>query len=161
QSALLAGMVANPSGYDPETRWKAAMARRNVVLKDMLDQGYLTQSDYQRALSVTAPPVIQPPQDLTTHQDLNLGYFNTWVRQQLVDKYGPKVFRQGWRIRTTLDLDLQTAAENAVRAYFPPGNPDRPTAAMAVIDNKSGEVRAMVGGLDYQEHPFNLATQGE
>jgi penicillin-binding protein 1A len=162
ESALLAGMVANPSGYDPQTHWKTALARRNLVLKDMLDQGYLTQSDYRGALSDTAPPAIQPPQDLTTHStDLNLGYFNTWVRQQLVDRYGPKIFRQGWRIRTTLDLDLQKAAEGAVRSYFPPSTPDRPTAAMAVIDNKSGEVRAMVGGLDYQGRPFNLATQAE
>ena len=161
QAALLAGMVANPSGYDPQTHWRTAMARRNIVLKDMLDQGYLTQDDYDRAIGVTAPPVIQPPSDLTTHSELNLGYFDTWVRQQLVDKYGPKVFRQGWRIRTTLDLELQKAAEAAVRAYFPPGNPNRPTAAMAVIDNKSGEVRAMVGGLDYADRPFNLATQGQ
>jgi len=161
QAALLAGMVSNPSGYDPETHWKSAMGRRNLVLKDMLDQGYLTQADYQRAVGVTAPPVIQPPQDLTTRSDLNLGYFNTWVRQQLVDRYGAKVFRQGWRIRTTLDLQLQQAAENAVKAYFPPTVPDRPTASMAVIDNKTGEVRAMVGGLDYQDRPFNLATQAE
>ncbi|MEA2495218.1 MAG: penicillin-binding protein, partial [Thermoleophilaceae bacterium] len=160
QSALLAGMVANPSGYDPETHWRSAMARRNLVLKDMLDQGFITRGDYTKAIGDTAPPAIQPPSDLTTHTDINLGYFNTWVRQQLVDKYGPKVFRQGWRIRTTLDIDLQTAAETAVKTYFPLGSTG-PTASMAVIDNKSGEVRAMVGGLDYQNRPINQATQGQ
>src|SRR4051794_35571237 len=46
EAALLAGMVANPSGYDPQTRWRYAMSRRNLVLKNMLDQHYITQSDY-------------------------------------------------------------------------------------------------------------------
>src|SRR6185312_3523352 len=62
-------------------------------------------------------------------------------------------------IHTTLDLGLQTAAENAVSKYLP--NAAGPSAAVVAIDNRSGEVRAMVGGRDYAERPFNLATQGQ
>ena len=62
-------------------------------------------------------------------------------------------------MHTTLDLDLQTAAEQGGQRYLP--NPAGPSAAVVAIDNKSGEVRAMVGGRDYAERPFNLATQGQ
>jgi len=164
EAALLAGMVANPAGYDPQVRWPAAMARRNLVLKDMLEQHYITQEDYSRGLAQTAPPVVQPPTEQFTANDpnraLNLGYFNNWVRQQLVDKYGAqRVFRGGWKVRTTIDRDLQGAAVQAVKSYTT--NPNGPTASLVAIDNKTGEVRAMVGGPDYATRPFNLATQGQ
>jgi penicillin-binding protein 1A len=172
EAALLAGMVQNPSGYNPQTRWSAAMARRNVVLQKMLEQGYITQADYDDALQETAPPYIRPPAEQVTVADpvdghqLQLGYFNNWVRQQLVDRYGPdRAFRSGWKVRTTLDLDMQAAAERAITAYLPNSDGQagvtRPTASMVVIDNDSGAVRAMVGGPDYLTRPFNLATQGQ
>jgi penicillin-binding protein 1A len=159
EAALLAGMVANPSGFDPQTRWHAAMARRNLVLRNMLEQGYITREDYARGLAQTAPPVVTPPTEQVNPVDPNLGYFNTWVRQQLVDRFGAqRTFRGGLKVRTTLDLDLQKAAEGAVSTYL--SNPDGPAAALVAIDNDSGEVRAMVGGHDYANAPFNLATQG-
>ena len=82
------------------------------------------------------------------------------MRQQLVDRYGARrAFEGGLRVHTTLDLDLQEAAEQAVNAHL--ANPTGPTAALVAIDNDTGEVRAMVGGRDYNERPFNLATQGQ
>src|SRR4051794_10352968 len=155
EAALLAGMVSNPSAYDPVAHWPAAMARRNLVLRNMLDQGFITRSDYERGLSVTAPPVVQPP----TEQS-EAPYFTSWVRQQLVDRFGAdRAFRGGLRVRTTLDLDLQNAAQQAVNDYL--AAPGGPTAALVAIDNATGEVRAMVGGRDFAKAPFNLATQGE
>ncbi|MDX6665486.1 MAG: penicillin-binding protein [Solirubrobacteraceae bacterium] len=176
EAALLAGMVANPSGYDPQTRWKYAMARRNLVLKDMLDQGYLNRSAFDSAVTGnTAPPIIKPPTETVRVPDplaptdptrrLNVGYFNNWVRQQLVDRYGAgRAFRAGWSVRTTLDIDMQSAAEQAIRAYLPNSylpTPIGPSASLVAIDNKTGEVRAMVGGPDDINKPFNLATQGQ
>ncbi|MFL5845584.1 MAG: transglycosylase domain-containing protein [Solirubrobacteraceae bacterium] len=171
EAALLAGMVQNPSGYDPQTRWSASLARRNVVLQKMLEQDYITQADYDDALKETAPPAIQPPtepiliKDPVDGHELQLGYFNNWVRQQLVDRYGAeRAFRGGWKVRTTLDIDMQAAAERAVNAYLPDdenAGVTRPTASMVVIDNDSGAVRAMVGGPNYETRPFNLATQGQ
>jgi penicillin-binding protein 1A len=82
------------------------------------------------------------------------------VRQQLVDKFGARrAFEGGLKIRTTLDLDLQQAAENAVKKYLPDAT--WPSGALVAIDNQTGEVRAMVGGRDYATRPFNLATQGQ
>jgi len=87
-------------------------------------------------------------------------YFTTWVRQQLIDRFGPeKAFEGGLKIKTTLDLDLQNAAQAAVDKYF--SYPNGPTASLVAIDNKTGYVRAMVGGRDYATSPFNLATQGQ
>ena len=87
-------------------------------------------------------------------------YFTTWVRQQLVDQFGARrAFEGGLKVKTTLDLELQDAAEQAVNKYL--ANPAGPSAAVVAIDNKTGEVRAMVGGRDYATRPFNLATQGQ
>jgi penicillin-binding protein 1A len=157
EAALLAGMVSNPSGYDPVVRWPAAEARRNVVLRKMLEQGFITPSDYREGVNVTAPPVVQPPREQV---EPGTEYFTSWVRQQLVDRFGPRrTFEGGLRVRTTIDLDLQKAAEQAINNYL--AYPAGPTAALVAIDNKTGEVRAMVGGRDYSKTPFNLATQGQ
>jgi penicillin-binding protein 1A len=81
----------------------------------------------------------------------------------VVDRFGPaKAFSGGLRVKTTLDVDLQQAAENAVSTHL--SDPNGPAASMVVIDNRTGEVRAMVGGRpgkDYGQAPFNLATQGQ
>jgi penicillin-binding protein 1A len=82
------------------------------------------------------------------------------VQQQVIERYGaPRVYNGGLRIKTTLDLGLQRAAEQAVSGYLP--GPEGPTAALVAIENSTGEVRAMVGGRNYDETPFNLATEGE
>jgi penicillin-binding protein 1A len=157
EAALIAGVVANPSAYDPVAHPVAAERRRNLVLKYMLDQGRITRLEYYNAIKESLPAAIdiKPP---TVRS--KAPYFTTWVRQQLVDKYGARrAFEGGLTIRTTLDLDLQKAAEDAVKKYLPGAS--WPSAALVAIDNQTGEVRAMVGGRDYTERPFNLATQGQ
>jgi penicillin-binding protein 1A len=156
EAALIAGVVANPTAYDPVAHPQAALARRNLVLKDMFDQGALPLREYRdaRVQALPAPMDIKPPTVRT-----QAPYFTTWIRQQLVDEFGArKAFEGGLKVHTTLDLDLQKAAEQAVTKNL---NPAGPSAALVAIDNKSGEVRAMVGGRDYATRPFNLATQGQ
>jgi penicillin-binding protein 1A len=150
-------MVANPSAYDPVSHPQAATRRRNLVLKNMFDQGLLPRIEYFNALHepLPAPIDIKPPTVQT-----KAPYFTTWVRQQLVDQFGARrAFEGGLKIRTTLDLDLQNAAEQSINKYLP--NANGPSAALVAIDNDTGEVRAMVGGRDYAARPFNLATQGQ
>jgi penicillin-binding protein 1A len=157
ETALLAGVVANPSAYDPVAHPAAAERRRNLVLKDMLDQGLLPRLEYYKAIREALPAAvdIKPPTASS-----KAPYFTTWVRQQLVDKFGARrAFEGGLKIRTTLDLQLQDAADKAVKKYLPDAT--WPSAALVAIDNQTGEVRAMVGGRDYDERPFNLATQGQ
>ncbi len=157
EAALIAGVVANPTAYDPVAHPQAAKARRNLVLKDMFQQGLIRPSEYRNAIAeaLPAPIDIKPPTVRTSAP-----YFTTWVRQQLVDRYGARTaFEGGLTVRTTLDEQLQGAADFAVNKYL--ANPLGPSAALVAIDNKTGAVRAMVGGRNYAERPFNLATQGQ
>ncbi len=160
ESALLAGVVASPSAFDPIAHPQAALRRRNLVLSKMLEQGYLTQAEYARGIREPVPSrdLIRPPEAQSASK--SSAYFATWVRQQVIDRYGPRrALLGGLRVQTTLDLGLQRRAEEAVKRWL--GNPPLgPQAAVVAIDNKTGEVRAMVGGTDYDQVPFNLATQG-
>ncbi len=161
EAALLAGIIQSPTGYDPVTHPAQARIRRNLVLKQMFEQGYLTRSDYEESIAqaLPAPKDIQPPHQ-TLVEGIDVGYFTSWVSQQVIERYtATRAFTGGLKIRTTLDLDMQRAAEQAVNSYLP--GPEGPTAALVAIENSTGEVRAMVGGRNYNESPFNLATEGE
>src|SRR2546430_1903832 len=85
EAALLAGIPEDPAAYDPATNQSAARERRNLVLRQMLDQGDITQYDYQHAISQRMPnrQQIQLPGDQGPAQ-----YFANYVKQQLVDRYG-------------------------------------------------------------------------
>ncbi|MDQ6750170.1 MAG: transglycosylase domain-containing protein [Actinomycetota bacterium] len=159
QGALLAGMVASPVGYDPVVHPQATTQRRNFVLQKMLAQGYITRSEFAQDSHLALPTkdTIQPPTESVTEP--SAGYFVSWVRQQVVDHFHGGAFIGGLKIKTTLDLDLQRAAVGAVQSRF--SDPSGPTASLVAIDNKTGEVRAMVGGRDFRKSPFNLATQGQ
>jgi penicillin-binding protein 1A len=157
EGALLAAIIASPSRFDPVAHSAAAMARRNMVLKKMLDQKRISAPVYDDAIREPLYSAITP-----AHVDTTPGseYFVSWVRQSLVDQVGPqKAFEGNLNVQTTLDLDLQKAAQQAVNNYL--SYAGGPTASVVAIDNKTGEVRAMVGGRDYDKSPFNLATQGQ
>jgi penicillin-binding protein 1A len=155
EAATLAGIIASPSAYDPKIYPENALARRNIVLEKMYEQGYITQTQFEegRSQALPAPSQILPPK-----LDSQAPYFTSWLRQQLVERYGAaKTFFGGLKVKTTLDLKLQNAAEEAVNSYlgYLP-----PTASVVVIDNKNAGVKAMVGGPNFQTKPFNLATLG-
>jgi penicillin-binding protein 1A len=162
EAALLAGMVASPSMYDPLTNKVVAKQRRDLVLQRMLEQGYITREQYDEGVLQSLPTSrdIQPPVEDTAYP-----YFTSWVKQQVVDKFGGgqagarRAFEGGLWIRTTLDSRLQDAAQDAVDAWLP--DPAGPRASLVALDNDTGEVLAMVGGDDYTTRPFNLATQGQ
>ncbi len=121
----------------------------------MYEQNYITHEQYEQGIkqALPSPHDIEPPK-----LDSKAPYFTEWLRQQLVDRYGAaKAFFGGLKVKTTLDLQLQAAAEQAAGSYLS-GIP--PTASVVVIDNRTGGVKAMVGGPDFQTKPFNLATEG-
>jgi penicillin-binding protein 1A len=162
EAALLAGVVASPSGYDPIANPAAARARRDLVMQRMVEQGFLTPEQFEsaRAESLPTRADLQPPRE-----DTKYPYFTSWVKQQVVDQLGGgqqgarRAFEGGLRIKTTIDSKLQDAATAAIDSWLP--SPDGPRASLVAIHNKTGEVRAMVGGDDYNARPFNLATQGQ
>ena len=160
EAALLAGIIQSPTAYDPVEHPIAARERREVVLRQMLDQGYLSKSVYEQSTVEALPSSaeIQAPQEQAV-EGVDVGYFTSWVQQQVIERYGQRAFDGGLKIKTTLDLELQHAAEQAVNNYL--AYPAGPAAALVVIENSTGDVRAMVGGRNYDESPFNLATQGQ
>jgi penicillin-binding protein 1A len=162
EAALLAGMVASPTGFDPVQHPAAARARRDVVLGRMLEQGFITREQYDasRAEALPTRADIEPPRE-----DTKYPYFTSWVKQQVVDKLGGgqlgarRAFTGGLVVKTTLDSRMQEAATTAIQNWLP--YTGGPRASMVAIENKTGAVRAMVGGDDYAKSSFNLATQGQ
>jgi penicillin-binding protein 1A len=172
QSALLAGMIASPSQFNPLADKTDAYRRRDVVLGDMLAQGKINHQEYESAKAEPLPTSadigqpIEPPA---------APYFTSWVEPQIVQALENRglsknaaqyrAYYGGLKIKTTLDLSLQRAADQAVEQVLPYGS-GQPTASLVAIDNHTGEVRAMVGGPiingreDYDQFPFNLATEG-
>lgn len=113
EAALLAGLPQRPSAYDPSRNPTAAETRRRYVLRRMWGDGYIDEATYQSALD--APPEIKLHSD---YENLHVsGYFTEAVRRLLFEHLdGDVVLNEGLRIETTLDIDLQTAARDAVRA---------------------------------------------
>jgi penicillin-binding protein 1A len=159
EAALLAGIPADPSSYDPVERPESARARRAVVLRAMVEQGTITASEFRAANREPLPdaddvrlPGTQGPAP----------YFTNYVKQQLIDsqdpEFGPrKVFGGGLRIRTTIDLGLQEVARKSVWSIL--RDPEGPSAALVAIDPATGNVLSMVGGRNFSQSQFNLAAQ--
>jgi penicillin-binding protein 1A len=157
EAALLAGIPANPSAYDPVTSPTAARARRATVLGLMRTQGLVTRADYKKALKVPLP---RPEDVRIPGAQRPAQYFAEYVKQQLIPYYGSgKVFGGGLRVQTSIDLELQNLARDAIGKWLP--DPKGPAAALVAIDPRDGRVLAMVGGNSYRKSQFNLAVQGE
>jgi penicillin-binding protein 1A len=155
EAALLAGIIQSPSAYDPKVFPENALARRNLVLERMAEHGYISEEQMREGQeqALPAPDSIEPPSI-----DSRAPYFTAYLRQQLVERYGAsKAFFGGLKVKSTLDLQLQGVAEEAVNEYlgYSPA-----TASVVVIDNRNAGIKAMVGGPDFETAPFNLATQG-
>jgi penicillin-binding protein 1A len=167
QSALLAGVIANPSQYSPFGHPKASVGRRNAVLQAMFDQGMLTQAQLDRAkaqsIDLSPAKVVQryeAPYFVDFFKDWFLSNPHFGATRQ--DRYD-LLFNGGLKITTTLDPDLQKYAQRAVDGILT--YPSDPYGAMTVIDPRTGYVRAMVGGRDYWDAnsgiaKLNLATGG-
>jgi penicillin-binding protein 1A len=154
ESALLAGIINLPGVYDPFTDPRTAKQRRNVVLDRMLEYGHITREEHDEA--VKADLVLS--RGRVEHENDN-EYFLNAVRRELAEEYGDEtVYEGGLEIHTTLDPDLQELANTAVDTIVNPEAGD-PSAALVSVDPATGAVRAMVGGSDFDQVKFNLATQ--
>jgi penicillin-binding protein 1A len=155
EAALLAGMIASPSMYDPIENPQQAGERRNLVLARMLEQETITEAQYEEALRTPVPDEdeVDPPD-----ADSDQPYFTSWMTEHLLDQYSPGVvFGGGLEVKTTIDPELQAAAEDAIAGRLAGVGP---SASLVAIENKTGAVKAMVGGTDFDARPFNLATNG-
>jgi penicillin-binding protein 1A len=153
QSATLAAVIPAPATFDPQRHPELAKARRNAVLQRMAELGYITTLE---ANELQAKPLgIHKQKRRTISQS---SYFNQYVSDQLVKSYGyQQTFEGGLRVTTTLDGRMQRAAEQAVARNL--STPGDPAAAVVAIDPRTGEIRAMVGGTNFNKKKFNLAVQ--
>jgi penicillin-binding protein 1B len=160
EAALLAGLVQRPSYYNPFRNPDRALERRNLVLTLMYRNSYLGEAEYRSAL---AAPLGVHPHELASGQS---PYFVDLVKEEAENKL-EGAERAGRRVYTSLDADLQAAAEAAVHdgmlnvdrqlhsrrgPALPPGQPQ---VALIALDPRTGEVKALVGGRDYRVSQLN------
>ena len=179
ESALLAGIPANPSLYSPRHHPDAARLRRSKVLRNMLATHAATQVEFDQAINA--------PLGVTAVRYGNdrAPYFIEMVRQHLDERYGSNaVYEGGLKVWTTVDMDLQQVAERAVEKQLVALETDlkiKPTrgsfilatsdsarasqrtpylqGAAVVLDPRNGYIRALVGGRDFSQSNFNRAIQ--
>jgi penicillin-binding protein 1A len=153
QSALLAGLIAAPSARDPYHHPTIARRYRAYVLDRMVAVGALDPT--------TAGELKDERLGLAEERSVpsKAEHFLEYVRLGLLSGYGADaLYRGGLRVRTTIDLGWQRAAEQAIRTHLPLRSD--PEAALVAIDPRTGAIRAMVGGRNFDRREFNLATQG-
>ncbi len=155
EAAMLAGIINLPGAYDPFSDPGSARARRDVVLDRMLESGYINEMEHKAAIAED----LGLSRGRVEYEDDN-EYFLDAVRKELAEEYGDEaVYEGGLKIYTTLDPRLQGLAANAVDGVVSPELGD-PSASLVSVEPSTGAVRAMVGGSDFAQVKFNLATQG-
>jgi penicillin-binding protein 1A len=160
QAAMLAGVIREPVGSDPRQHPERAKVLRDSVLERMTQLGMISAADAAKARK--QPLKIQKPGSVGGRYP----WFIDGLKRQLQEdeRLGKtregrtrRLFEGGLRIHTTLDKDMQLAAERAVANWLPPTGPD---IALVAIDPRDGGVRAVVGGRNFKTGAYNAALQG-
>ena len=157
ECAMLAGIPKSPNYYSPLNNMEAATERKAVVLDQMVKYGYISESEASAAKKEELP-IVKSTNDVGGRAS----YFVDYVLQLLAEKYGDDaIYKDGLKIYTTIDMDLQSAAEAAMQnlpSYFTDANGIvQPQGALVAIDPHTGYIKAMVGGRGTDQ--FNRATQ--
>jgi penicillin-binding protein 1A len=157
EAALIAGLPQAPSEFDPFKRPAKALARRNEVLRAMLETRAITRAEYDRAsgskkLGLKAGSL---------YSEIKEPYFFSYVRDLLVAEYGAQTVRSGGlRVYTTIDRRLQRVANRVMLETLP--DPTDPAAALISINPGNGAIRAMAARTPgKKKNQYNLATQGQ
>ncbi|MCR5661389.1 MAG: PBP1A family penicillin-binding protein [bacterium] len=163
QAAVIAGLPASPSYYSPLVDERAAKMRSIDVLGRMLQLEMITYDQYKESLEQIKKGLKYANKGRTDFQVLKVPYFTTYVLKDLYSRYDEDyLYRSGLKIYTTVDLKLQEEAERIIKEnvanYVDWYNATN--AAAVVIENKTGYIRAMVGGRGWtKENQFNRAWQ--
>jgi penicillin-binding protein 1A len=177
EAALIGGLPQSPSRLNPRENRQAARTRRDLVLREMAKAGFITQAQAQEAIGTAVRLSKREPRGERG------SYFRERVRRELEERVGPELYTAGLRVYTTLDPVAQRAAEEEVArqadriedgafgAYRHPTYPEAKgetedgqttylQGAAVVMDARSGAVRALVGGRDYDDSNFDRVWQG-
>ena len=175
EAATLAGIPQAPSRINPRADIESATSRRNLVLDEMVDTGYLTTAQAEEAKKEPIEVVDAEP----GHDGPESSYFVERVRRELEETVGSRFYTAGLKVHTTLDPVAQGAAEEELErqlraiesggfgtfrhptfaAAIEAGRTDYLQGALVMLDARSGEVRALVGGRDFERSSFDRATQ--
>jgi penicillin-binding protein 1A len=158
ECALLAGVIRRPSAYSPHENPELALRRRDRVLERMRMLGFINEQEYQEA---KREPIRVAP---LRRQGISFKapYFVFHVLKQLMEDYGEdQIYREGLTVETTLNWQMQQAAEQALREGLAKyGRGSATQGAIIAIDPQTGFIRAMVGGVDFRKSQYNATTQG-
>lgn len=151
--AMLAGLIRGPEHYSPFRNPETAVERRDLVLGVLEKEQMITEEEYRREISERLR-VRAKPENIA-----NGSYFADYVQEFLEEEYkwSPEFIRAGGlKIHTTLDLYMQKVAEDIITS-LPADKEGNPQAALAALDPRTGEIRALVGGRNYRFSPLNRA----
>lgn len=160
QMAMLAALPPAPNKYSPFVNPKFAQERRNLVLQRMQEAGFITAADMKTAQS--APLGLKRTVHKQKFQQAR--YFTKYVEQELATgKYvKPDILAAGGlTVETTLDPQWQTVAEEVVQSTVRNNRGSFSQAAMVSLEPRSGAIRAMVGGKDFENNQFNRVIQAK
>jgi membrane peptidoglycan carboxypeptidase len=163
QAALLAGMIRSPSYYDPLTRPKHALHRRNTVLARMFELGWISSARFAQASSA---PIVLSAADRNVAQAAPNSYWTQYVVDSFLSNpaFGPTVkariralYQGGLKIYTTLEPSMQRQAEQTLLNRMT--GPELPQSALVSIVPQTGAIRTMaVGNAPYGPSQYNLAV---
>lgn len=160
EMAMIAGLAPAPSAYSPLVNPDLAKQRRNIVLQRMVDASYITTAERDSAMAEDL--VLKPgaPKNLYS----KVPYFTSYIQQQLPQYVSPEdIELGGLTVETTLNPQWQDEAQKtinyAIRNYGPYEGFGQ--AALVAIDPRTGEIKALVGGDDFEKSQFNRATQAQ
>jgi len=149
--ALLASLPKAPSAYNPFKKPDIVLKRRNIILRKMLEEGFITKEQYNESLK-------EPLPEHPHWRKFEAPYFVEVLRQELESKYGDRLYKDGLRIYATIDYNLQKKAEEAVTkglAEIHKRTKPQVQAALIAMELKTGYVKALVGGNDFWETQYN------
>ncbi|WP_342420464.1 PBP1A family penicillin-binding protein [Paenibacillus sp. FSL E2-0178] len=154
ESALLAGVPKGPTYYSPYTHLDSAVKRQGIILAAMVDVGDITESQAEAAAREKLTFKPQGQKDTTVAAP----YFRDYVRSLVIDSLhisSDELDQGGLNVYTTLDPDMQRAAEEAVDQGM--DHSSELETALVSIDPRTGYVKAMVGGTNYRSSAYNHA----
>jgi 1A family penicillin-binding protein len=158
EAALLAGLPQQPSRLSPYDNLEGATARRQWVLQKMYEQEYISKAEYDEA--VVEKVTLKRAKNLNENGVYSAPYFVAYVKKVLQDEFGTSlVFKGGLKVYTSLDTKMQSQAEKAVTSVL--NLKSDPDAALVAIDPATGDIKALVGGRDWETNKFNFATQAK
>ncbi|KQB91622.1 Penicillin-binding protein 2D [Geobacillus sp. PA-3] len=157
EAAMLAGIPKGPHYYSPLINEERAKTRQKIVLLSMVEAGYIRRQEAEQAYRDKLVYVQHHEKERPVAP-----YFQDVVKQQLRTKLGldeRTIELGGLRVYTTLDRRMQQIAEEQLEQVIRPSSAIQ--AALLAMDPRTGEVKALIGGRDYNESPFNRAVQAE